>query len=88
MKKLIIALGLFFPTLFLMGCAPTTVYSPGYNNDYVYSVGYYNYRPYYWNKPLYWGRPYYWGSSYGWRNISWPGHRGVYGYRGWYNRGW
>ncbi|MDI9819357.1 MULTISPECIES: hypothetical protein [unclassified Legionella] len=78
MKKLIIALLMFSPTLFLSSCTVTrTAYHPGYTNDYVYSVGYYGYRPY-------WGSRY---AGYGWRSGYWSGYRGVYsvGYpRAWY----
>ncbi|MFC3909110.1 hypothetical protein ACFORL_08485 [Legionella dresdenensis] len=60
----------------MSGCTTvsTTTYYPGYNNDYVYSVGYYGYRPYY--------------TGYGWGNNYWYGHRGFYGYGGYYSRGW
>ncbi|WED42665.1 hypothetical protein [Legionella cardiaca] len=66
------------PTLFLSGCYVTssTNYYPGYTNDYVYSVGYYGYRPY-------WGSRYL--TGYGWNNGYWSGYRGVYSYpRSWY----
>lgn len=52
------------PLLTLTGCTVdtagvnTVVYDPGYSNDYVYSVGYYNNRPY-------WGNNYYTGYGYG-----------------------
>lgn len=49
------------------GCAVETVsYDSGYSNDYVYSVGYYENRPYWGNNYYYYGygvRPYgYWGT--------------------------
>ncbi|KTD20998.1 Uncharacterised protein [Legionella lansingensis] len=70
MKKLILAVILFAPTVFLTSCSVTTAsYSPRYGNDFVYSVGYYGYRPY-------WGTPYF--TSYGWRSGYWGGYRGVY----------
>lgn len=47
-----------------------TVYDPGYSNDYVYSVGYYNNRPYwgnnyyFYNRGVSWGNRGYWGGGY------------------------
>lgn len=80
MKKIMIAALVFVPTTFLGGCTVTeTAYSP--TNDYVYSVGYYGYRPY-------------WGNYYtgGWGNVGyWRGYRGYYnrwGVRGWGGRRW
>jgi len=57
MNKLLIAFILSAPMLLLSGCAVDTVtystvgygavgYDPLYNNDYVYSVGYYSNGPY------------------------------------------
>lgn len=57
----------------LVGCSVSTqtayyntpTYSPAYNTDYVYSVGYYGYRPAY-NGISYgghtWGNPYWYGN--------------------------
>jgi len=80
MKKIILPLALLAPLVLMSGCTTvrTGVY-PGYNNDYVYSVGYYGYRPFT-------GNPYYSGN--GWGNNYWYGHRGFYGYGGYYSRGW
>lgn len=74
MNKLIIALAVSAPLLILSGCTVDTVsyttvaYDPGFSNDYVYSVGYYNNRPYWGNNYNYYGyrvRNYgYWGSNY------------------------
>ncbi|ASQ47257.1 hypothetical protein [Legionella clemsonensis] len=76
MKKLIIACLLFVPSLLLSSCTVTTAnyYPAGYRNDFIYSVGYYGYRPY-------WGTRAYTG-------YRWPGYwgyRGIYSYpRAWY----
>lgn len=70
MNKLIIAFILSAPILLLTSCTVDTVsyntvaYDPGYSNDYVYSVGYYNNRPY-------WGNNYY--SGYGLGNYGYWG---------------
>jgi len=74
MKKLIISLVLSAPLVLLGGCAVDTVtvntvaYDPGYNNDYIYSVGYYNNRPYWGNNHYYtgynWGTGGYWGGNW------------------------
>ncbi|MCA0402680.1 MAG: hypothetical protein LCH30_02670 [Proteobacteria bacterium] len=90
MKKIIIsALLLFFP-LFFTGCTVTqSNYVPAYRNDYVYSVGYYGYRPYWNNSVGYgWGVGNYWGGNrsfynrgWGWGGRGWRGH-------GWGGRGW
>lgn len=78
MNKLVVACPFL---LLLSGCATTvdtmvyqpayaTVYDPGYSNDYVYSVGYYNNRPYwgnnyyYYNTGYVWGTPGYWGGGF------------------------
>ncbi|KTD39095.1 hypothetical protein Lnau_0294 [Legionella nautarum] len=74
MKKITIAALMFVPATFLTGCTiAETTYSPGYNNDYVYAVGYYGYRPY-------------WTSYYsgGWGNVGyWRGYR-AYSNRSWF----
>ncbi len=74
MNKLILSLVISAPLLLLSGCAVETVsvdtvaYDPGYSNDYVYSVGYYNNRPYWGNNyyySSYWDDDYgYWGGGY------------------------
>lgn len=61
-------------TAMLVGCSTTigtygpnpVVYNPGYSNDYVYSVGYYNNRPY-------WGNNYYYLGNVGGLNGYWGG---------------
>jgi hypothetical protein len=84
MKKLFLALFVFVPTVFLTSCVMTSArYAPGYTNDYVYSVGYYGYRPY-WGSRFYTG-PGYWGGYRGfwggYRNTYFGGHpRAWYGY--------
>lgn len=74
MKKSLFFLGIAVPLLFLEGCTinavavDNVVYDPGYSNDYVYSVGYYNNRPYWGNNyyySSYWENNYgYWGGGY------------------------
>ena len=79
MNKLLVAVTVSAPLLMLAGCTvdtvgvDTVVYDPGYSNDYVYSVGYYNNRPYWGNNyyPAYygyggdnWGDNGYWGGGY------------------------
>jgi hypothetical protein len=66
MNKLILSLTLGGSIFALTGCgvdrvrADNVVYQPGYSNDYVYSVGYYNNRPY-------WGNNYYsYDTDYNW----------------------
>lgn len=76
MKKCLLAFVLSFPLLFLTGCGVTT-YSPAYGSDYVYTVGYYGYQPY-------WSRQYYSGYISG--DNYWTDHN-YWGRRG-YNRGW
>ena len=56
MNKLIIPFAVALPLLILTGCTTvdtvafdTVVYDPGYNCDYVRSVGYYQNRPYWRN---------------------------------------
>ncbi len=72
MKKLVLTGALLGSTLWLSGCtvSQTTYTTPSYNQDYVYSVGYYGYRPY-WGGSYYnsynWGHPY-WSSRPYWRN--------------------
>lgn len=73
MNKLLLSLVISAPLL-LSGCVTetvavdTVVYDPGYSNDYVYSVGYYNNRPYWGNNyyySSYWEDDYgYWGGGY------------------------
>ena len=60
MKKLIVGLTISTFIPLLVSCSFDTVtYDPGYSNDYVYSVGYFNNRPY-------WGNNYYRaGYNYG-----------------------
>lgn len=71
MKKLVLAVLVSAPVLLLSGCAVETVaYDPGYSNDYVYSVGYYNNRPY-------WGNNYY-HYGYGVGTYGYWGGLGVY----------
>jgi hypothetical protein len=77
MKKIIgtVLGGLAF--ILLSGCTTVetvavqpVVYSPGYSSDYIYSVGYYNNRPYWGNNYYYyssgsgWGNNGYWGGGY------------------------
>lgn len=74
MNKLVTALAVSVPLVLLSGCAVETVsvvdtvaYDPGYTNDYVYSVGYYNNRPYWRNNyyySSYWDNYGYWGGGY------------------------
>lgn len=70
MDRLLVAVAASIPLFLSTSCTMSTasldtvVYNPGYSNDYVYSVGYYNNRPY-------WGNNYY---SYGWAtNGYWGG---------------
>lgn len=87
MKKIIIAALVFVPVSLLSSCTVTeAAYSPGYNNDYVYSVGYYGYRPYWNTYSGGWGNVGYWTGSRGFYNRGWGG-RG-WGGRGWAGRGW
>lgn len=86
MNKLIVAVVVGTPLLLLAGCATVdtvavntvaydpgyaVVYDPGYSNDYVYSVGYYNNRPY-------------WGNNYYYYNTGYYGDNGYWG-GGFYN---
>ena len=79
MNKAIVALGVSIPLLLLEGCATrvqtavvdydpgyAVVYSPGYSNSYVYSVGYYNNRPYWGNNYYYYNTGYSWGNNGYW----------------------
>lgn len=59
-RKLILSLML----ISLSGCyVPQSGYYPDYDEDYIYSVSYYGYRPYDW------GEGYYWMYGYGTRNF-------------------
>ena len=80
MKKTIIAVMVLAPATFLSSCTIREAsYYPGYNSNYVYSTGYYGYRPY-WNSFY---------SGYGWGNVGyWRGYRGGYVNRGIVSRGW
>lgn len=81
MNNLLVAVSVSAPLLLLTSCTvntvgvDTVVYNPGYSNDYVYSVGYYNNRPY-------WGNNYYYAASPGYI-YSW-GDKGYWG-GGYYN---
>lgn len=80
MKKYLVPALVLSPIMLLGGCGVSTstytpVYTPAYTNDYVYSVGYYGYRPYYGNR-------YY--TGYNWRDNYWTGNR----YNGFYGRSW
>lgn len=76
MNKLLVAVVVSAPMLLLGGCTikavavDTVAYDPGYSNDYVYSVGYYNNRPWWGNNYYYAG---YWGNSYWGNNGYWGG---------------
>lgn len=67
MKRLIPAVAVSLPLLLLSACnglnVTNTVYDPGFSSDYVYSVGYYNNRPYWGNNYYYSG--YIWGTDGG-----------------------
>lgn len=79
MKTVLLA-ALISAPIILSGCTSTStvvtnpaynkVYDPGYSNDYVYSVGYYNNRPY-------WGNNYY-HYGYGVGNYGYWGGIGLY----------
>lgn len=79
MKKQLIAALVFVPSICLTSCmteGPT--YYPGYANDYVYSIGYYGYRPYWGTR--YDGRPGLRGfDPQPWRGYYKPS-RAYYGY--------
>ncbi len=74
MKKLLASVALVSAVALMSSCGTVlvdnAVYDPGYSNDYVYSVGYYNNRPYWGNNYYYysggapWGVDGYWGGSY------------------------
>ena len=77
MNQLIIASIISASMFLLSGCGvdavsyntvDTVVYDPGYSSDYVYSVGYFNNRPYWGNNYHYFG---YGSRRYG----SWGGGR-------------
>ncbi len=81
MKKLAIAVAVSVPVLLFSGCTVRdTAYTPGYTSDYVYSVGYYGYRPYGGWRNAYWGG---YPTAYSTRYYN----RGWYGGRNWYGRG-
>ncbi|MGQ3890691.1 hypothetical protein [Legionella sp. CNM-4043-24] len=77
MKTLILASTLSLSALMMSGCTVTeSTYAPGYDTDYVYTTGYYGYRPV-WGNSLYSGyrwRNNNWGA-YSWRNNNWGYHR-------------
>lgn len=82
MKKLLLVTSVLGSLTLMSGCTVTqSAYSPAYNSDYVYSVGYYGFRPY-------WGNRFY--SGYGWGNHTWfgqtPINRGGHYYNRWYGR--
>ncbi len=61
-----IRMGLLYFTLMLglSGCyVPESGYYPDYDEDYVYAVGYYGYRPYDWGQGFY--------TTYGWGTRDW-----------------
>lgn len=80
MNKLICSVGLSTTLLFIGGCATRVntvavdnvvyqpayrvAYTPGYQTDYIYSVGYYNNRPYWGNNYYYYNTGYAWGTPY------------------------
>lgn len=69
MKKTYLVLGIVSSVLLSSCSVSEGIYTPAYNNDYVYSVGYYGYRPY-------WSGGY--NSGYGWgvgNTGYWPGYR-------------
>ena len=73
MKKLALSLVICTPLFLLTGCATVetvsvgnVVYDPGYSNDYVYSVGYYNNRPYWGNNYYYYTTGYNYGTNGYW----------------------
>lgn len=78
MSKYLLASAVLLGSVSMTGCYNNSAYAPGYNSDYVYSVGYYGYRPF-------WGGRYY--SGYGWGNHTWFGQpaQGHY-YNRWYGR--
>jgi hypothetical protein len=59
----------------LTGCyvAESTDYYPSYNEDYIYSVGYYGYRPYNWGSGYY--------DTYGWGTRDWDSVPSPYRFR-------
>ncbi|WP_035918954.1 hypothetical protein [Legionella fairfieldensis] len=89
MKKIIIAALVFVPAMFLTSCRVNeAAYYPGYyNSDYVYSVGYYGYRPYWGGYSGGWGNAGYW-SGYRAYNRGWVGRGWGWGGRGWGGHGW
>ncbi|KTD58147.1 hypothetical protein [Legionella shakespearei] len=88
MKKIITALLVIVPAMFLSGCVTETTYSSGYNTT--------TYYPRYNTSYVYGGGLGYTGVGFGgiyntgyYGNRWWYGNnRGWYGNRGWGNRGW
>ncbi len=79
-------LGLSLALGLLAGCTEitgvnTVAYDPGYSNDYVYSVGYYNNRPY-WGNNYYPNRGYYNRTVGYWGSGDYNGYWGSTGYNG------
>lgn len=66
MKKLMLVLAVLAPSTLITSCGAPVSYYPGYRNDYVYSVGYHGYRPY-------WGGRY--NASYG---LNYTGYQNRY----------
>lgn len=82
MNKLVVAAVVGAPLFLLASCGTVVdtvgvstvtydpgyavVYDPGYSNDYVYSVGYYNNRPYWGNNYYYYNTGYPWGNNGYW----------------------
>lgn len=67
-SRLIVMLSGF---MMLAGCqVPEAAYYQNYKKDYIYSVGYYGYRPYDW------GYGYY--DTYGWGTRDWDAERSPY----------
>ncbi|KTD64527.1 hypothetical protein [Legionella spiritensis] len=68
MKTFLLSMAVLISAFMMSSCSVTTAtYSPGYNSDYVYSVGYYGYKPY-WRNRYYWGAG--WGNPYGYSNST------------------
>ncbi|MCL9684353.1 hypothetical protein [Legionella maioricensis] len=80
MKKIILSCVIASSTLGLSSCVTETVYSPGYNSNYVYSTASY---------PSYGYGNYYgvgWYGGRGWRHNNWYGARSWN--TGWHGAGW
>lgn len=82
MNNFIATFALCVGFLILTGCTTVegvavdnVVYDPGYSNDYVYSVGYYNNRPYWGNHYYFYNTDATWGP-----NTSYWGTREYNGY--------